>query len=142
MADAIQKILESRRPAAPAAEQPATGDDADKFFSILVGDAIDELFLELRFNTGMRSCFAYNDLAWFNYDPESSTIDLEFGGYLITIKGRGLGERLFDGLKRKRVSYVKEKDVEFEDHKGNAVFIESISITPPSSGEAEEQAEG
>lgn len=141
--DHIQRILEERRRGAsvPAQADSAQAEEVDKFYSILVGDAIEELFLELRFNTGMRTCFAYNDLSWFNCDPESGMIDLEFSGYLVTIKGRGLGDRLFDGLKRKRVSWVKERDVEMQDHAGNKVFIEAISITPPSTGESEEPAE-
>jgi hypothetical protein len=104
--DSIDKVLQSRRPA----ETPATESDADKFFSILVGETMQEHFLELRFNIGLRSCFSYTDLQWFNYDPEEGSIILEFGGFLITVKGRGLGDRLFNGLRQKRVAWIKESD--------------------------------
>lgn len=136
--EAIDKILASRK---QAAQPPEGTPEEDKFFSILVGEVMTEHFLELRFRVGMRSCFSYDDLLWFNYDPDSGTIDLEIGGYLITIKGRGLGDRLFQGIKQKRVAWVQEADVEMQDHPGNKVFISEITIIPPESasgGEAEE----
>lgn len=125
----IDKVLQSRR----QAEAPAAESEDDKFFSILVGETVQEHFLELKSRLGPRTCFPYNDLQWFNYDPESGTIDLEFGGFLVTLKGRGLGDRLFTGFRQKRVAWVKECDVEMQDHKGNATFIEAITITPPRS---------
>lgn len=134
--DPIKKILESRQQ--KAAPPVAVQDENDKFYSILIGDGLLENYLEFRFRAGMRTCFNYNELAWFNLDPESGTLDLEFGGYLITLKGRGLGERLFDGIKQKRVAWIKEADVEMQDHAGNKIFIEEILITPPSSGDEEE----
>ncbi len=134
--DSIDKVLESRRQAASA---PAAATEEDKFFSILVGETMQEHFLELQFRIGLKTCFSYTDLQWFNYDPESGTIDLEFGGFLVTLKGRGLGDKLFQGLKQKRVAWVKEADSEMQDHKRNETFIEAITITPPSSGAGEEE---
>ncbi|SRR6266436_3940079 len=126
--DSIDKVLQERRAAATPAPAEAEG---DKFFSILVGEAVQEHFLELQFRIGLKTCFSYTDLMWFNYDPEAGCIDLEFGGFLVTLKGRGLGERLFQGLKQKRVAWVKESDSEMQDHKANETFIEEITITPP-----------
>ena len=125
--DSIDKVLQSRKPA----ETPASESDGDKFFSIMVGETMQEHFLELRFNIGLRSCFSYTDLQWFNYDPEEGSIILEFGGFLVSLKGRGLGDRLFNGLRQKRVAWVKEADTEMQDHKGNETFIQEITITPP-----------
>src|SRR3989442_729100 len=106
--DAVTRILEARREKEkPVAAETAT-EEADKFFSVLVGETSQEHFLELQFRNGLRTCFSYTDLLWFNFDPEANCIDLEIGGYLITIKGRGLCPKLFNGLKNKRVSWVKE----------------------------------
>lgn len=135
MADAIDKVLQSRRQAEP----PASESDGEKFFSILVGETMQEHFLELQFRIGLKTCFSYTDLQWFNYDPEAGCIDLEFGGFLITLKGRGLGEKLFNGIKQKRVAWVKESDSEMQDHKGNETFIEAITITPPKGEDGEEE---
>lgn len=133
MADKIDEILKARQ----AAEKPAElTPDGDKFFSILVGEAMQENFLELQFRNGLQTCFSYTDLLWFNHDPESGCIDLEFGGFLITIKGRGL-RTIFNGVKGKRVAWVKEADSNLQDHKDNECFVEEISITPPK-GFAEE----
>lgn len=127
---AIDKILESRRQAeSPPVElaQPTE----DKFYSVLVGEGLQEHFVEFRLNTGLRSCFSYTDLQWFNFDPEAGCIDMEFGGFLITIKGRGLDGKLFQGLRQKRLAWVREHDSEMQDHTGNDVFIDEITITPP-----------
>lgn len=132
--DSIDKVLQSRRPAEPAT---ATTEEADQFYSVLGGEGLDQHFFELRFRTGMKSCFSYTDLQWFNYDPDGGTIDLEFGGFLITVKGRGLGDSLFNGIKQKRIAWVKEADTEMQDNEANTVFIENLTITPPESGEKE-----
>lgn len=123
----IDEILQQRQ----KAEKPAApAEEGDKFYSVLVGDAIHEHFLELRFSNGLQTCFSYNDLMWFNHDPEAGCIDLAFGEFLVTIKGRGLAP-LFLGIKQKRLGWVKEADAELQDHEGNTVFVEALTITPP-----------
>ncbi len=136
--DTIDEILEKRKQAEKPAV-PLEENQEDKFFSILVGDGLQENFLELQFRDGLRTCFSYTDLIWFNLSPEDG-LDLDFGGFLISIKGRGLGTKLFHGIKQKRVAWVKESDVEMQDHKDNETFIESLTITPPK-GFAEEPAQ-
>lgn len=134
---AIDKILESRRQADTSTVevlQPA----ADKFYSVLMGEGIQEHFVEFRLNSGLRTCFPYTDLQWFSFDPEAGCIDLEFGGVLITIRGRGLDGKLFQGLRQKRLVWVREPDSEMQDHTGNEVFIEEITITPPGGFAGEE----
>lgn len=127
MADKIDEILKARQ----AAEKPAElTPDGDKFFSILIGEGMQENFLELQFRNGLQTCFSYTDLLWFNHDPESGSLDLEFGGFLITIKGRGL-RPLFQGIKNKRVAWVREAESELQDHKDNETYVEEITITPP-----------
>ncbi len=127
--NAIDEILEKRR----LAEKPATEADAqeDKFFSILVGETMQENFLELQFRDGLRLCLAYGDLVWFHFMPDENCIDLEFGGFLVSIKGRGLVPKLFNGLKQKRVAWVKEADSSMQDHQANDCFVEEITIIPP-----------
>lgn len=124
----IDEILQKQRQRTEHA--PEAEGSGDKFYSILVGDAIQFHFLELKFSNGVQTCFSYGDLMWFNHDPEAGCIDLAFGEYLVTIKGRGL-EPLFIGIKQKRVEWAKETDTELQDHTGNSTFIEAISITPP-----------
>ncbi len=136
MGSAIDEILQSRRTAEPEKSQEP---QENKFYSILVGEGIEEHFLELRFNSGLRSCFAYSDLLWFNLDPDAGLIDLNIGGYAIVIRGRGLGDKLFQGIKRKRLSWVQEAHTELQDNDQADVFISSISITPP---EGFSEAEG
>ena len=121
---------------APPAPVESTG---DKFFGVLVGEGTEEHFLELQNRTGLRTCFPYSAIAWIVYDAEVG-ISLDMGGYLVVIKGRGLVPGLFDGIRRKRVAWVKEADHELQDHKDNDIFISEIYIEPPKEfgeGEAE-----
>lgn len=127
MQSKIDDIIKQRQ---AAVEQPAEAPEADKFFSVLLGEGMQEHFLELQFRNGLQTCFSYTDLLWFNHDPEAGCIDLEFGGFLVTIKGRGL-RPIFMGVKNKRVAWVKEADSELQDHKENESYVEEISITPP-----------
>lgn len=128
---AIDRIIQERnagKTPPPAAAAPAG--DGDKFFSVLLGDAMAESFMELRFSNGLKSAFAYSDLSIINHDPEQGSIDLFFGSFLITVKGRGL-EPIYEAAKLKRLAWVKEADSALEDHKGNTSFVEEIVITPP-----------
>ena len=133
--DSIDKVLASRK----EASQPVAEVEGEKFFSILVGDGDEENYLELKMRDGLRICLSYTDLSWFSYDQEKdiAKIDLEFGEIFVTIKGRGLGEALFNGIKQKRVAWIKEADTEMQDHPGNKVFIEEITFITSKQEEAE-----
>lgn len=124
MADAIDTILAERRKQTPE-EEP------NRFFSVLRGEGLVEEFFEIRFRNGTITCFSYKDLTWFNYSPEDGLIDLEFSGFLITIKGRGLVPKLFDAVKTKRLAWVREAEDGFHDRQELDHFIESIFVTPP-----------
>lgn len=137
MQSKIDEILKQRQGAALPAEESV--EEADKFFSLLRGEGAEENFFELQFRNGLQTCFSYKDLAWFNHDPESGCIDLDFGGFLVTVKGRGLA-RIFSGVKAKRIAWVKEADSSMQDHQANDCYVEEISITPPE-GSAEEREE-
>src|SRR5579862_8197141 len=106
--EAIDKILEAKKQAASPA--PVKEKQEDKFFSVLGGEGLHEDFLEFQLRNGTFVCFNYNDLQWFNWDPKAGIIDLEFGGLLVTIKGRGFFPKLWNGIKTKRVAWVKEAD--------------------------------
>ena len=127
--DSIDKILENRRQQAAQPSAPKE-EEGDKFYSILGGDVVDDPFLEFRFRDGFKLCLPYHDLVWFSFDPKTPDIKLDFGGTTISIKGRGLGEELFDGIKQKRVVWIKEADTEMQDHDKNAVFISDIGFEP------------
>ena len=115
--DAIDRIREEKRKTAePVPPQP---EQEDKFFSILGGEGLHEEFLEFQLKNGNRTMFSFSD--WVNFDPKEGCIDLEFGCALITVKGRGLVRKLWNGIKSKRVAWIKEADVEMQDHKANEV---------------------
>jgi len=127
----IDEILASRK----QAEKTASGQgrkrskiNSSPFF---LGEGLHEEFLELQFRDGLRLCLNYGDLQWFHYIPDENCIDMEFGGFLITIKGRGLVPQLFNGLKQKRVAWIKEADSELQDNIANVTFIEEIIMVPP-----------
>ena len=124
--DSIDKVLAAKREAVQTTEEA----EGEKFFSILVGDGEEENYLELKMRDGLRICLSYTDLSWFSYDQEKewAKIDLEFGEIFVTVKGRGLGDALFNGLKQKRVGWIKERDTEMQDHPGNKLFIEEITF--------------
>lgn len=127
--ETIDQILQSRKQGQKQ-ESPAPETQQDKFFSILVGEGSQENFFEIQSRDGLLTCFSYADLIWIVYDPATG-IMLEFGGYLVSIEGRGLHPRLFLGIKQKRVAWVKEADSEMQDHKDNDHFIAKITISPP-----------
>lgn len=134
----IEEILAERQ-----GKNAEPAEDTGKFYSVLSAEGLQENFLELRFHDGLKTCFAYADLSWFNYDPEAGTLDLEFGGFLVMISGRGLGERFFHSLKAKRVAWVKEADSDFQDNDANELYIKEILVIPPEgfTGEEEEATE-
>jgi len=137
--DTIDTILQQRK--AQETGSSTTEVEENKFYSAILGEGMTENFLEIRFRDGLCTCFSYTDLVWFNFDPEGGFLDLEFGGFLVTIKGRGLGDRFFYQLKGKRVSWVKEADSDFQDHDGNDIYVSEITITPPE-GFPDDEEEG
>lgn len=141
MSSNIDELMQKRRAqeqAAAAVSQPLESEESagDKFFSILVGEGTEEKYLELQSKEGLHTCFSYANLLWFAYDPEDGIL-LEFNGYSVHIQGRGLYPKLMNGLKQKRVAWIKEADSEMQDHKGNETFVSGISITPPESWSSE-----
>jgi hypothetical protein len=136
MPDKIDEILQGRRQQA-AAPPAAPDDEADKFFSVLGGDLVDDPFVEFRFRDGFRLALPYRDVVWISCDPEGE-IKMDFGSTTMVIKGRGLAGGLFDGLKQKRVIWIQEANTEMQDHDKNKVFIADIDFereepeaTPP-----------
>ncbi len=129
MSDAIDAILAAKQKTAVA----------ERFYSILKADGLNEEFFEIQFRTGLRACLSYDSLSWFSFNPDDGIIDLEFGGFLVMIKGRGLMPHLFNGIKTKRVAWVREADSNFQDNPEFECFIESIHAEFPKGfgGEAE-----
>jgi hypothetical protein len=132
MSDKIDSILEEHRKSQPE-------DSAGRFYQLIRVDG-SEHFLEVQFRDGIRTAFAYERLSWFNYSPETSMLDLNFMGVTVSIEGRGLNE-LFQALKGKKVSWVKEADTDLQDSAGNPCYIKEITITPPDDG-FENESEG
>ena len=127
----VDKIIESRRAANSNVGLASAAQEEDKFSLILAGDRMEENFLELKFRSGLPTAFPYGDILFLNYDPDSGSLDVDFGGYLVTVTGRNLGGRVFDGIKHKKLVWLKEADSEMQDNNENELFISSITITPP-----------
>ena len=126
MADKIDEIIIAKQKS-----KQETTDKDNKFFLIVSGGNLQENFLELQFKNGLRTAFSYTDLAWLNFDPDAGCMDMEFGGFLVTVKGRGLYPALFQAIKAKQVAWIKEADSEMQDSKENENFVEEITVTPP-----------
>ncbi|MGC3992047.1 MAG: hypothetical protein QM796_20610 [Chthoniobacteraceae bacterium] len=140
MSDSIDKILEAKK--VTKLQVASNSQTDDKFFSIPRNDGTtEESFLELKHRDGLRNCLPYSSMQWFALYPEDGRIDLDFGFVLVRIMGRGLGGRLFDGLRSKRVAYVKESDSEMQDNKDNETFVESISYITEEQGDEEQKGE-
>lgn len=120
----LEEILASRK---PASEEP----DPRQCFSLPAVGSVQENYLELRFRNGLHTCFNFNGLSWFNYDPEPGIIDMEFDGFLVTIKGRGLYPALFNALKNRQVAWVREADSKFQDSDKFDHYVESIDVVAP-----------
>lgn len=136
MADKIDEILQGRRQQAAAPAKPEE-EEGDKFFGGLVGDLVDDPFLEFRFRDGFHLALPYRDVVWISYNPEGE-IKMDFGSTVMVIKGRGLAGGLFEGLKQKRVIWIQEAGTEMQDHDKNKVFVADIGFereepeaTPP-----------
>lgn len=112
-------------------------DGGNKFFQLMRIDNAEH-FLELRFRDGIKTAFSYDRLFWVNYSPETSMLDMDFMGTTVSIEGRGLGE-IFQALKSRKVSWVKEADSDLEDNDSNSVFIKELTILPPASDFDEEK---
>ncbi len=133
MSDLVKRILDERRPTGEVAHQQATEQPRQEdcnFFSILLGDGVAEDFLEFKMKNGTRVCFSYSSLLWFNFNPDAGCIDLQFDSVLVTIMGKGLDRKLWQGIKRKKVVWVREADSEGEDTDENEVYISEILVTP------------
>lgn len=57
MSDKIDEILKQRQ---AASTPPEPTPDGDKFFSMLIGEGMQEHFLELQFQNGLQTCFSYS----------------------------------------------------------------------------------
>ncbi|MEO5913353.1 MAG: hypothetical protein ABIS50_03905 [Luteolibacter sp.] len=126
MSEHIEDILRKQR-----SQQEETGEKpALIFFQPSRIEGADESFLELRFRKGIKTAFSYQSLSWFNLDPGGGMLDLGFGGFVVTLEGRGLDD-LFQAIKTKRVSWVREADEEMQDIPDLPLFIKDIFITPP-----------
>jgi hypothetical protein len=132
MSDKLDSILEAHKKSQPE-------DSGSKFYQLVRLEG-SEFFLEVQFRDGIRTAFAYDQLSWFNYSPETGMLDLNFMGTTLSLEGRGF-DTLFQALKSKKVSWVKEADTELEDHESNLCFIKEITITPPDDGAGEEEEE-
>ena len=103
---------------------------ADQFYEIIKVTGMEEEFLELQWRDGSCECFSISRMSRFKYDPARGCIDFRHEDLLVTITGRGLYPALFRGMKKRRVTWIREADSDMQDHSGNPVFIESILVKP------------
>lgn len=104
-------------------------DPGSRFYQLMRVDNAEH-FLELRFRDGIKTAFAYDKLNWVNFAPAQSMLDMDFMGTMVSLEGRGLTD-LFQALKSKKISWIKEADTDLEDNDTNTVFVKQIVITPP-----------
>lgn len=113
-------------------EANATDESEVRPFGWLRGTRDRALMLVLRKRDGNILAFAYSRLEFAEYDPTEG-ITLHFGNRLVRITGRNLNgecgeaEKLFEGITRNRVPYVRESPrdaVECEE----AVTVIIVSI--------------
>lgn len=102
--------------------------DGSEFFLVLRGEGVSEGFLEFRFRNGAQLCLPYDSILWFNYSPDLARIEMDFGGYVVSINGRGLVPKLYDSIKARRVAWIREADTEMQDSKDFDCYIESIIL--------------
>ncbi|MGE4003409.1 MAG: hypothetical protein AB7I48_24750 [Planctomycetaceae bacterium] len=103
-------------------------------FGFLRGVRDTAFMLEIRHRDGKLSAFPYGLLDRAEFDP-SDGLKLKFGSVTVRIIGRNLGAearpnlRLFDGIIRRRVSWIQETDeaTAMEAPKG-AVVIEAVEV--------------
>lgn len=103
-------------------------------FGFLRGVRDTAFMLEIRHRDGKLSAFPYGLLDRAEFDP-SEGIKLKFGSVTVRIIGRNLGAearpnlRLFDGITRRRVSWIQEADeaTAMEAPK-DAVVIEAVDV--------------
>ena len=102
-------------PALPEPESDA--DDDHGCFGVLRGQRERAVMLELRRRTGDVLAVGYGWVERIAYDP-SDGITLHLGGQKVVIRGANLNAevrpnvRLFEGLTRHRVSWVRERAAE------------------------------
>jgi len=143
MSNNIDAILEERRrqhaPQAQTQVQPQAGEALpampeseveNRFYQTRRIEG-EEHCLELRFNTGIVTFFKYSDVNWCVYDPDAGMIDICFMGFVVSITGRGLVPDLLEGIKTRRISWVKEADTNFQEDEKFPVVIKSISVAWP-----------
>ena len=109
----------------------------EEYYSTTGANGFERKYLDLRFRTGQRTAFNYDNLSWINFDPTDSCLDLDFGDYHLTICGRGLNKELYNDLLERRVTWLREADTDLEDNETPSVFISDLLITPPEGLEME-----
>jgi len=114
----LQKFVTRRGEATPPEEETELTDDLGAF-GWLRGVRDRAIMLELRRKDGRVLAFAYAWLERSELDP-SDGITLHFAGRTVRITGRNLNAevrpnvRLFDGILRHRVPWIRESDLVFD----------------------------
>lgn len=101
----------------------------DQYFAIVPDDKQEEYLLEVRTRDGFCSAFQFFSITWLVYEPDIGII-VDFNGYTVSIEGKGLKGALYDAIKRRRVSWIKESDDPSADA-GKDIYVSKITISPP-----------
>ena len=118
-------------PTAPKPEPDADAADDLGCFGYLRGQRERAVMLQLRRRTGEVMAVAYGYIERIGYDP-SEGITLHLGGQKIVIRGTSLNAevrpnvRLFEGLTRHRVGWVREANDELGGVKSTLPTIRTI----------------
>ena len=134
MTDRLLDKYTKRSPAAEAPTAPAEADEAENLgcFGWLRGVRDRAIMLELRKKDGHVLAIGYSWLERVEFEP-SEGITLHLPGRKVRIKGSGLNAearptvRLFDGIIRHRIPWVREADRTEQLKSGtDSVLVESI----------------
>lgn len=135
MTDKLLDKYTKRAPTSDASPVEAEPDEAENLgcFGWLRGVRDRSLMLELRKKDGHVLAVGYSWLERVEFEPEEG-ITLHLPGRKVRIKGSGLNTdcrptvRLFDGIIRHRVPWIRESDrTELLQAENDAVTIESIA---------------
>ena len=134
MTDKLLDSFTKRTGAATGPPDPADGEEAENLgcFGWLRGVRDRSVMLELRKKDGHVLAIAYSWLERVEFQPEEG-ITLHLPGRKVRIKGSGLNKearrpiRLFDGIIRHRVPWIREADrSESLKAASDSVVVESI----------------
>lgn len=130
MSSSVEAILEKQRQQSDAEKMQEPVIPESDYYGAWTGakSEVNERYIDFRSRTGHRISFDYPDRKFVGYDPDESSIHLDFGDALVSIHGRGI-EQLYEWIVRRKIEWVREADdPEKDDSEDLSVFVTNISF--------------